>query len=105
MNKKKRNRVFPIEEKLAAVEWNLKLLKTSAEITHTPLRTLKSMIQVSVMAPAQSFLQEIVNSHSAKRRTLASGGKRAQSSHKNWVILLPIPPPARAKSKYIFWLH
>jgi len=63
MNQKKRNRVFPIEEKLAAVEWNLKLLKTSAEITHTPLRTLKSMIQVSVMAPTQSFLQEIVNSH------------------------------------------
>ena len=70
MNQKKKNRVFPIEEKLAAVEWNLKLLKTSAEITHTPLRTLRSMIQVSVMTPAQNFLQEIVDSHSAKRRSL-----------------------------------
>ena len=61
MSQKKRN--FPIEKKLAAIEWNLKLLKTSAEITHTPLRTLKSMIQVSIMAPTQSFLQEIANSH------------------------------------------
>jgi len=66
MKQKKRNCAFPIEEKLAAVEWNLKLLKTSAEITHTPLRTLRSMIQVSVMAPTQNFLQEIVNSHPAK---------------------------------------
>jgi len=70
MKQKKKNRVFPIEEKLAAVEWNLKLLKTSAEITHTPMRTLRSMIQVSVMAPTKSFLQEIVDSHSAKRRSL-----------------------------------
>jgi len=70
MKQKKKNRVFPIEEKLAAVEWNLKLLKTSAEITHTPLRTLRSMIQVSVMTPAQNFLQEIVDSHSAKRSSL-----------------------------------
>ena len=70
MKQKKKNRVFPIEEKLAAIEWNLKLLKTSAEITHTPLRTLRSMIQVSVMTPAQNFLQEIVDSHSAKRSSL-----------------------------------
>ena len=63
MNQKKKARMFPIEEKLEAIKWNLKLLKTSAEITRTPMRTLKSMIQVSVMAPAQSFLQEIVNSH------------------------------------------
>jgi hypothetical protein len=70
MKQKKKNRVFPIEEKLAAVEWNLKLLKTSAEITHTPLRTLRSMIQVSVMTPTQNLLQEIVNSHSAKRSSL-----------------------------------
>ena len=70
MKQKKKNRVFPIEEKLAAIEWNLKLLKTSAEITHTPLRTLRSMIQVSVMTPTQNLLQEIVNSHSAKRRSL-----------------------------------
>jgi hypothetical protein len=70
MKQKKKNRVFPIEEKLAAIEWNLKLLKTSAEITHTPLRTLRSMIQVSVMTPTQNLLQEIVNSHSAKRSSL-----------------------------------
>ena len=68
MNQNKRNRVFPIEEKLAAVEWNLKLLKTSAEITHTPLRTIKSMFQVSVMVPAQCFVQEIVNYRFARRR-------------------------------------
>lgn len=70
MKQKKKNRVFPIEEKLAAIEWNLKLLKTSAEITHTPLRTLRSMIQVSVMTPTQNLLQEIVNSHPAKRSSL-----------------------------------
>ena len=63
VNQKKRKSVFTIEEKLATVEWNLKLLKTSAEITRTPLRTLKSMIRVSVIAPTRSFLQEIVDSH------------------------------------------
>jgi len=63
MNQKAKDHVFPIEKKLAAIEWNLKLLKTSAGITHTPLRTLKSMIEVSVVAPTGSFLREIVNSH------------------------------------------
>jgi chaperonin cofactor prefoldin len=63
MNQKKKARVFPIEEKLEAIKWNLKLLKTSAETTRTPLRTLKSMIQLSVVAPTQSSLQEIVYSH------------------------------------------
>ena len=62
MNQKKKARMFPIEEKLEAIKWNLKLLKTSAEITHTPLRTLKSMIQVSVVAPTQNSIQEIVDS-------------------------------------------
>jgi len=64
MNHKEKDHVFPIEKKLAAIEWNLKLLKTSAEITHTPLRTLKSIIEVSVVAPTENFLREIVNSHS-----------------------------------------
>ena len=63
MNQKKKVRNFPIEEKLEAIKWNLKLLKTSAEITRTPLLTLKSMIQVSIVAPTQSSLQEIVDSH------------------------------------------
>ena len=63
MNQKKKARMSPIEEKLEAIKWNLKLLKTSAEITRTPLLTLKSMIQVSVVAPTQSSLQEIVYSH------------------------------------------
>jgi ATP-dependent RNA circularization protein (DNA/RNA ligase family) len=63
MNQKKKARVFPIEEKLEAIKWNLRLLKTSAETTRTPLRTLKSMVQFSVVAPTQSSLQEIVNSH------------------------------------------
>ncbi len=68
MNQNKRNRLYPIEQKLATIEWNLKLLKTAAEITHTPLRTIKSMLQVSVMAPAQCFVQEIVNSCSTRQR-------------------------------------
>lgn len=68
MNQNKRNRGFPIEQKLANVEWNLRLMKTSAEITHTPLRTIKSMLQVSVIAPAQCFVQEIFNSVSTRQR-------------------------------------
>ena len=61
MNQKKKARILPIEEKLEAIKWNLKLLKTSAQITHTPLRTIKSMIQVSVVAPTQSSIQELVD--------------------------------------------
>ena len=61
MNQKKKARMLPIEEKLEAIIWNLKLLKTSAQITHTPLRTIKSMIQVSVVAPTQSSIQELVD--------------------------------------------
>ena len=59
MNQKK---VSTIEKKLAAIEWKLELLKTSAATTHTPLRTLKSMIQSDVVSPAQGRLKEFANS-------------------------------------------
>jgi len=62
MNQKKEKYVFPIKKKLAAIEWNLELLKASAEITHTPLRTLKSMVQASIIAPTHNLLREIVDS-------------------------------------------
>jgi len=68
MNQKKEKYVFPIEKKLAAVEWNLKLLKASAEITHTPLRTLKSMVQASVIVPTHNLLREIVDSSLHKKK-------------------------------------
>jgi len=68
MSQKRQNYVFPIEKKLAAIEWNLKLLKASAEITHTPLRTLKSMVQTSVIIPTHNLLREIVNSPNSQKK-------------------------------------
>jgi len=68
MNQKKEKYVFPIKKKLAAIEWNLELLKASAEITHTPLRTLKSMVQASIIAPTHSLLREIVDSPLHKKK-------------------------------------
>jgi len=62
MNQKKEKPTFPIEKKLAAIEWNIELLKASAEITHTPLRTMKSMVQTSVVAPTHNRLREIADS-------------------------------------------
>jgi len=62
MNQKNRKSVFPIEKKLAAIEWNIELLKASVEITHTPIRTLKSMVQASVVIPTQDLLRKIVDS-------------------------------------------
>ena len=71
MNHKRQKYVFSIEKKLAAIEWNLKLLKASAEITHTPLRTLKSMVQTSVIFPTHNLLREIVNSQPSQKERLA----------------------------------
>ena len=71
MNQKKQKYIFPIEKKLAAIEWNLELLKASAEITHTPLRTLKSMVQTSVIVPTHNMLREIVDSPLSQKGRLA----------------------------------
>lgn len=61
MNQRKNGHSFPIEKKLAAIEWNLKLLNTSVTTTRTPLRTLKSMIKADVMLPTKDVLQKIVD--------------------------------------------
>jgi hypothetical protein len=71
MNQKKEKYVFPIEKKLAALEWNIKLLKASAEITHTPLRTIKSIVQGSVVVPTNNLLREIVDSPLPQKERLA----------------------------------
>ncbi len=65
---KKEKSAFSIEQKLAAIEWNLELLKASAVITHTPLRTLKSMVQISVVKPTHNRLREIINSPLPQRK-------------------------------------
>ncbi len=70
MNKKKEKHIFPIEKKLAAIEWNLELLKASAEVTHTPLRTLKSMVQTSVIAPTHNLLREIIDSPRPQKKRI-----------------------------------
>ena len=62
MNQKNQKSVFPIERKLAAIEWNLELLKASIEVTHTPMRTLKSIVHASVVVPSQEALRKIVDS-------------------------------------------
>jgi hypothetical protein len=59
MNQRK---IFPIEKKLAAIEWKLELLKTSVTTTNTPLRTLKSMIQVDVVLPTRERLKKLTGS-------------------------------------------
>lgn len=58
MNKNEKNHVFPIEKKLAAIEWKLKHLKTSVETGHTPPRKLKSMLvkdALDTLAPNYRF--------------------------------------------------
>jgi len=60
MGKRKSNYAFPIEEKLAALEWNLKLLNTSVTITHTPIQTLKSMVKGNIVLPTIEKLEKIV---------------------------------------------
>ena len=58
MKKEEKTHVFPIEKKLTAIEWRLKLSKTSAEITHTPLRTQESKViedALDILAPNYRF--------------------------------------------------
>lgn len=62
MNQRKKRHTFPIEKKLAAIERNLKLLNTAVTTTHTPLRTLKSIIKADVVRPTKDMLQKIVDS-------------------------------------------
>jgi len=59
MDLRKKAHPFPIEKKLATIEWNLKLLNTSMTTTHTPLRTLKSMIKADVVLPTKDALQNV----------------------------------------------
>jgi hypothetical protein len=70
MNRKKKKRVFPIEKKLADIEWKLELLKASVVTTHTPLRTIKSMVQADITLPTQNLLQKIIYSPLSQRKTL-----------------------------------
>ena len=58
----KQKKIFPIEKKLATIEWKLELLKTSVTTTNTPLRTLKSMIQADVVLPARERLKKLAGS-------------------------------------------
>jgi hypothetical protein len=43
-----KNRKNPAEIKLAKLAWRLNLIKTSAEVTRTPVTTLKSLLQTAV---------------------------------------------------------
>jgi hypothetical protein len=61
MNQNKESHIFPIERKLAAIEWNLKLLKTSVTTTHTPICTLRSMLRGNVVLPTRDVLDKVVN--------------------------------------------
>lgn len=71
MTLKKEKHNFPIEKKLTAIEWNLELLKASVEVTHTPMRTLKSMIKASVVAPTHNLLREIIETPLPQKERLA----------------------------------
>jgi len=62
MNQRKKDYVFPIEKKLATIEWNLKLLNTATTTTHTPLRTLKCMVKANVVLPTRDMLEQILGS-------------------------------------------
>ncbi|MCK4313142.1 hypothetical protein KAU92_04955 [Candidatus Bathyarchaeota archaeon] len=64
MNQEKKRYTFPIEKKLATIEWNLKLLNTSVTTTHTVLRTLKSMIKANVVLPTRDMFEKIADSSS-----------------------------------------
>jgi len=57
----KKNHISSIEEKLAKLEHTLKLLNTSITITHTPLRTLKSMVKGNIIQPTIEKLEKFTN--------------------------------------------
>lgn len=48
-----------VERKLATIEWNLGLLRASVTTTHTPLRTLKSMVETDVLPPTRNLLLKV----------------------------------------------
>jgi len=49
----------PAEAKLAELAWKLKLIKTSAEVTHTPLTTLKSLLQDAVKNQGPRYVNKL----------------------------------------------
>jgi hypothetical protein len=53
---------FPIEKKLAAIEWKLELFKASITTTRTPIKTVKSMIHADIVLPTRNLVHELVNS-------------------------------------------
>ena len=57
----KKKQVFPIEEKLAKLEHALTLMNTSITVTHTPLRTLKSMVKGNIVQPTIEKLEKFVS--------------------------------------------
>jgi len=61
MYQNKKPYTFPIEQKLADIEWNLKLLKTSVTTTHTPITTMKSMLKGNVVLPTTGILDKIAS--------------------------------------------
>ncbi len=54
-----KKQVFPIEKKLETIEWKLEIIKASVASTHTPLRTLKSMIESDVVLPTREHLKSV----------------------------------------------
>ena len=61
MKSKKERSDFPIEKKLATIEWNLELLKASIVTTHTPLRTLKSMVETEVLPSTRNLVSKLID--------------------------------------------
>jgi prefoldin subunit 5 len=57
MERRRTNIRFPIEKKLATLQWNLKLLNTSITTTHTPIQTIKSMVKGNVILPIVEKLE------------------------------------------------
>ncbi|UCH32045.1 MAG: hypothetical protein JSV05_01225 [Candidatus Bathyarchaeota archaeon] len=58
----KKRRIFPIERKLAALEWKLELLKASVITTRTPVRTMKSMVHADIVLPTRNLVHELIDS-------------------------------------------
>jgi hypothetical protein len=49
----------PAEAKLAKLAWKLKLLKTSAEVTHTPATTLRSLLLDAVKNQGPRYVNKL----------------------------------------------
>jgi hypothetical protein len=61
MKQSKKPYTFPIEKKLADIEWNLQLLQTSVTTTHTSIATMKSMLKGNVVLPTTNVLERLVS--------------------------------------------